>query len=81
MSKLLNFLGLKKLDLPKYKEIQNQLQEFKDEKYSHKAYYISNLLKVGLGLEPSRISATNRFSIIRFSERPNYFVNSYIIKK
>jgi|GEM_PF-5281729 len=61
MSKLLKTLGLKELETSKKDEFNKYLLEFKEDNYSHIGYYLTNLAKIIIGMEPSRISPENKF--------------------
>lgn len=75
MSKLSKILNERRI------EIKEQLEEFKENNYSHKVYYLSNILKASLGLEPLRVDPNNWFVRTMPFETENYFVDSYIISK
>lgn len=70
MSRLLEILGLKELEVSKKDEFNKYALEFKENNYQHIGCYILNFTKIAIGIEPSKISPENKFVNSYFNYPP-----------
>jgi hypothetical protein len=62
-------------------EILKQFKGWKDASYNSHIYYITNILKVSLGREPSHVSSTNIVVDSEIYSGKNIVVGAYLHKQ